>query len=108
VELAVAGQDAQRALRGSAETIRSSSSCVLGANTIVEGSGSPSSAATWTLRRGPDLAHHPFPFAVGEADAVLPCGELADIRGIGPEMVECAAKCSRSGAAAIARWNRRL
>ncbi|WP_246450399.1 hypothetical protein [Sphingomonas rhizophila] len=40
-----------------------------------------------SLRGGPDLAHHPVPFAVSEARSVVPAFDLAIEAGVGPQMV---------------------
>ena len=86
VELAVAGKDAQRPARqrrGDGEQQH------MGVRSEHQGAriGQPEFGRDMRLGRGPDLAHHPLPFAVGKAHAVLPGGELADIGGIGPQMM---------------------
>ena len=89
VEFAVAGQHAERPRpRGqAAATARTRKSWVLDEKTTASGSPVPSSRATWRLRFGPDLAHHPVPLAVREAGGVVPRLDLALEAGVGPEMM---------------------
>ena len=39
------------------------------------------------LRLGPDLAHDPVPFIVGETGRIVPAFDLPLVRGVGPEVV---------------------
>ena len=73
--------------RGQAAASRMRKSCVLDAKTIADGSPLPSSAATWRLRFGPDLAHHLVPLMVGQARGVFPAFDLAVEDGVGPQMM---------------------
>ena len=39
------------------------------------------------LRLGPDLAHDPVPFMIGEAGRIFPAFDLPLERGVGPQMM---------------------
>ena len=88
VELAVAGEHPDRPGLAKRQPIRrTSSSWVLGANTIASGMSGPELGRDLALGLGPDLVHHLVPLAVGKPGGVVPRFDLPVEARVGPEMM---------------------
>ena len=87
VELAIAGQHPDRPVSETAANRLTSSWWVFGAKTIARWIARAKLCSHLGLRGGPDLVHHPVPFAVGEPRRVVPRLHLPVETGIRPEMM---------------------
>ena len=103
MELAVAGQNAQRPGRyGGGDTQQKIMR--VGRKDDTRRIGQAQLCGDMGLRGGPQLVHHPPPFAIGEAGGVLPAGNLAHVRRIRPQMMAMRRKMQpvrRGGQAAL-------